>query len=312
MTSVQQRSWTSWHLHLPSDRGDLQDQVVARVIAPVVRQSPATGWFFIRYWQAGPHLRLRMADLSERQADSVEDQLAESMAPFCQEGPEGRAAADEKYLIHARGMAAAGEEGASVEAEPLLPPGVHRKPYQPETERYGGPSEIGPAERLFQYSSEAVAALIGLADGPRLPPDTRLRAALQASAVALAALPDDGRRAAFCAHGVDSWERWLRASGAPQEQVDSLHAESLRLADQLRGAVGALLRGPAAGPVRRWADGLAETVTRLSGGLGVRPEAVLFSHIHMFHNRLGTAVRVELLCYAILQQLIAPIQQERR
>ncbi|MEV7600502.1 thiopeptide-type bacteriocin biosynthesis protein [Kitasatospora sp. NPDC089797] len=312
MTSVQQKAWTSWHLHLPSDRSDLQDDLVVRVVAPVARRAAADGWFFIRYWQAGPHLRLRLAGLDDRRADAVEAQLVAAMEPFRRAAAEGREAADEAYLSHVRGMAAAGEEGVAVAAEPLLPAGVYRRPYEPEVERYGGPAEIGAAERLFQCSSEAVAALLELAGGPQVPAGARLRAALQATAVALAVLPDDARRVEFCDRGVQSWERWLRASGAPREQIDGLHAEAARLAGQLGGSAGALLRGPAVGPVRRWADGLAGTMARLADDPRARPESVLFSHLHMFHNRLGTAVRVELLCHAILQRLIAPIGQERR
>ena len=72
--------WHPWHLHLASDARSLQDRVVTDVIAPVVGDLGGRPWFFIRYWQAGPHLRLRIGDLDEQSSASAEQSLRERLA----------------------------------------------------------------------------------------------------------------------------------------------------------------------------------------------------------------------------------------
>ena len=59
------RRWSAWHLHLATTARGAHDRVLTDVIGPTVRAlPPGTEWFFIRYWQSGPHLRLRIADLA--------------------------------------------------------------------------------------------------------------------------------------------------------------------------------------------------------------------------------------------------------
>uniref|UniRef100_UPI00278BC8A2 lantibiotic dehydratase C-terminal domain-containing protein n=1 Tax=Streptomyces venezuelae TaxID=54571 RepID=UPI00278BC8A2 len=59
-------AWTAWHLHLGTTARSAHDRVVTDVIGPTIRElDPGTPWFFIRYWQSGPHLRLRVGDLDE-------------------------------------------------------------------------------------------------------------------------------------------------------------------------------------------------------------------------------------------------------
>ncbi|MFD7576694.1 lantibiotic dehydratase C-terminal domain-containing protein, partial [Streptomyces sp. NPDC059810] len=101
--------WTAWHLHLGTTARSAHDRVVTDVIGPTIRElAPGTPWFFIRYWQSGPHLRLRVGDLDTAARARVEaaltERLAAAGAPAPGEEPPGRAP---------RGPPAAGRGGGA-------------------------------------------------------------------------------------------------------------------------------------------------------------------------------------------------------
>src|SRR5882757_1457310 len=99
-----------WHaLH------DYNDRFLLEAVAPAARAAvangAASGWFFIRYWEGGPHLRLRLADAPPETVDSVAGQLTgwllahpvESLTAESYYG-EGWAAAVEKMGWHEHGI----------------------------------------------------------------------------------------------------------------------------------------------------------------------------------------------------------------
>lgn len=112
------------------------DRVLRDAIAPVVREAQARGdisqWFFIRYRDPEPHLRVR----------------------FCGE-PGGLLA----HVLPALDRALA----------PLVAIGAARKlvldTYDREIERYGGDRGIELVERIFWRDSEAVLGIVELLDG---------------------------------------------------------------------------------------------------------------------------------------------------
>ena len=109
---------------------------VLRELAPTIRNALETGdasqWFFLRYADPDPHLRLRFAGDPTR--------LSASLLPAIE-----RAAA------------------------PLIAGGSIRKlvldTYQREAERYGGDRGIELVEKLFHLDSECVLSIVELLDG---------------------------------------------------------------------------------------------------------------------------------------------------
>jgi thiopeptide-type bacteriocin biosynthesis protein len=287
--------WHPWHLHLASDARSLQDRVVTDVIAPVVGDLGGRPWFFIRYWQAGPHLRLRIGDLDEQSSASAEQSLRERLAAA------GRLAADEEPVSQAGYRAsaerfAAGERGTDRVVKDMLPPGVHRGRYEPEYDRYGGPGLMARTERLFQLSSELVIALL-----PHLSAaGTRAAAALRATLSAAAALGDATEQAAFYARGLAMWRGIAAGYGLPGERIELLCRQA--------GAAGA---GSDVDPGDHGSFGPWHVaIVRLAGELRRdgrdHPARVVSSHVHMFHNRLGLGLLEELRTYAWLDGVSRP------
>ncbi|MGQ0813202.1 MAG: thiopeptide-type bacteriocin biosynthesis protein [Gemmatimonadota bacterium] len=284
MADEASKQWLSAHIF---HGGGLKqsDSLLLEVIKPFVVDCLARQWadqyFFIRYGELGPHVRLRIYGDATRLVQLVRPALEQRIAD--REG-------------HQPGAVAL--EGASTT--------IRWMPYEPEVQRYGGPDGIAVGERLFYYSSESALALL-----PDCAADeqARLGIALSAMLVLLAAFTDDRERAGaladryveFWQHipapdvnwhallngfeaGYDRNSEWLRVNGSVIWR-DACSASSqlptplATYASRLRGIVQDLERllGAEAlvwgsGPLRDW-----PAVTRKLVG----------SYLHMMNNRLG-------------------------
>jgi len=276
-------SWRAWHLHLANLGVPATDQVVHRVVGPAIEALRPPHWFFMRYWQCGPHVRLRVADLDDDAAVRLEQLLHDRLDEVLASTPQPLSAED--YLMRAAPLAAAGEGGRSLDPGTLFPPGVYRQAYQPEVDRYGGADLLPISESLFQGASELALAFIR-----REPPEpARSGLGLRATWAALAAVGDDEQRRRFCLNAGAGWQAWAQRgwtdhggkSPAPRPLV--------------------LPEGDVPAPVRRWASrlGAAMNVWREATG-EENAERILHSHIHMLHNRLGLSVSQEQSNYVTL------------
>ncbi|WP_051718087.1 thiopeptide-type bacteriocin biosynthesis protein [Streptomyces megasporus] len=282
--------WHAWHLHLGSAARSLHDRVIEDVIRPTVAETASDRpWFFIRYWQGGPHLRLRVGDLDDAGLRRTERLLRERLETAGKLAPDEAPVDPEDYRREAERLAAAGELEAGTPVEDLTPPGVHRRSYEPEYERYGGRDLMPAAERLFQLSSELVAGLL-----PRLPDQrSRVLAALRATMAAAAALGDAGEQAAYYAHAYLIWRQWGAAFGYGREQLDQLCGVG-------RGGTVRIRMPDDHGPFAGWHRALAEHARDVRRDTDTHPGRLVFSHVHMFHNRLGLTLVEELQTYARL------------
>ncbi|MGW7489599.1 lantibiotic dehydratase [Streptomyces sp. NPDC054786] len=137
--------WLYAKIYVPGAR---QTEVLARHLAPLtdpglLRRAGADLWFFLRYEDPAPHIRLRFHGKPE------------SLWPV--------------LLPELRSWAQAREE-AGLLGKVVL------DTYEPEVERYGGPAAIGHAERFFHSDSESAVTL--LAGAPDRLGDPTLPAAL--------------------------------------------------------------------------------------------------------------------------------------
>lgn len=290
--------WRAWHLHLASDARSVQDRVVVDVVLPVVRDL-AGPWFFVRYWQGGPHIRVRVRDLDGEAAARVERQLRERLATAgrLRDGEVVRTPAEHAHAV--RLLLGAGEPGSG-DDQVLLPAGVHLRPYEPEVERYGGEALLPSAEQLFCVSSEVSArALLGV-------PSTGARAglALQAAVAAAAALRQGPERRAFAGLGLEAWRDFVAGLGVPASELD-------RVCDPVGGPGGA--GGPVVawdrlagvdGPLRPFALAVRQHVALARSATDQEPGRLLFSHVHMLHNRLGLQPVHEVQTYSRLVRLV--------
>ena len=156
--------WLAAHLFFNHDTGIYTgecDEVALELAEPFVRRCQREGWidgwFFIRYSEYGPHVRLRLHGRAEVMDDVVWPALREHVRALYPE------VLFERPDVPAMPVYTPGEP-------PPPPPEPREGPfrvthaalieYEPETERYGGPEGVRLAERMFEVSSEAACSLL--------------------------------------------------------------------------------------------------------------------------------------------------------
>lgn len=289
-------TWSALHAYYHADR-QATDRLVVDGVRPLVERLLADkridGWFFIRYWEGGPHIRLRLRGADPATIAAAGDELRRYLrdAPATQPAPDPTAF----YASFTSDPEAAARHGwiASGEVEP--------RDYEAETERYGGPAGLAISENLFQASSRVALAAIQA----RPDPQQRLLVALQLLLGLLQAIElPDLDAVAWLRGCVNAWpqtglvsaeQAWHTCNAAEREflaKTDSwLKLRAARTSDP--GA-----RGP--NLVSYWVEAVREAFRRYraaetDGKLTAPPLAILRSQLHMLHNRLGLTVAEE--CY---------------
>ncbi|MFJ8622152.1 thiopeptide-type bacteriocin biosynthesis protein [Kitasatospora sp. NPDC093550] len=261
--------WHSLHLALPLP-ADEADAFLTADLAPLLDGLPDTDWFFIRYGEGGPHLRIRLRSQGPPPAALAADltRLATRRTPL--DGPW------------------TSRHGEVTEVR-----------YEPETERYGGPALLPIAEEVFTHSTRtAVHALHALAAVP----DSRLPLALDLAHTTAHALGLDELAASrWLRRHAASW-RWVteyRAlpGAAVHTRVNTVFARQRQaLAARARALRAALDAGTAPPWLGDWAARVAEAAARMrTAAAAAAPETdaserlswVWASQLHMLFNRLG-------------------------
>ncbi|MBY8883687.1 thiopeptide-type bacteriocin biosynthesis protein [Streptomyces sp. PTM05] len=291
-------TWRSWHLHAASLAPAHLDTVVTEALGPLADRiglldQDGPPWFYLRYWQRGPHVRLRIAGLTGAEADDVESELADRLRTIDAGVPPEQRLDQDTYARAVRPLATAGESGSPLDVGELLPPGVHRAEYEPEYERYGGRELIARSEEVFHRSSRVALRVCRARAGIR----HGLVSGLEATAAACSLLAGDDSptsRSGFLAAQRDMWLSWTREGGAAADSVEDARRQ---LADQARrqlaslGALGDALRAALKDGDPRWTewtDPLERALRQWTAELGRRRAVRIFaSHVHMTANRLG-------------------------
>ncbi len=140
-------SWLSAYLFYNEPWEEFLTQVISPFVAQILKKRLAEQFFFIRYWENGPHIRLRIKGSSEVLENQVKPKLVQYFSDYFQAHPSQRTE-----------PTAFSETPAAYQWYPNN--SIQFISYEPETERYGGDSGIAIAERQFQASSEAVLAVM--------------------------------------------------------------------------------------------------------------------------------------------------------
>ncbi|TDU73970.1 thiopeptide-type bacteriocin biosynthesis protein [Streptomyces sp. KS 21] len=275
--------WQSLHLTLHTDGADT-DAFVTGALAPLMdgRYGPNGGaWFFIRYHEGGPHLRIRFRGAGST-GDGGED-----------------AAEDAAELAAELALLAAGTTPVTGSW-----PGRHGEvravAYEPETERYGGPAALPVTEEVFVHSTRAAVAALRAVPGRA----DRLRLALDlAHGTAYALGLDELASAGWLRRHAASW-RWAAEvrplpGAAVHTRVNTVFAaQRTNLGLRARAVRAGLDDGSAAPWLAEWTRQVRAADARLRTAVlpADRPGAPVRTHrrlwvwasqLHMLFNRLG-------------------------
>jgi len=266
--------WTSLHcaLHCTPETADA---FLTGELAQLL-EAHGADWFFIRYGEGGPHLRIRVRGAAAHLAGPLAD-LAAKLPSIA--GPWPSTHGD-----------------------------VHEVPYMPETARYGGVAALPIAEEVFVHSTRV--ALRAIAQTPRRA--ARLTTATDLAVVtALALGPGEAGAAQWLRRHARGWQHAENVELLPAHRIHthvnsaySLQRESLVRRVRHLAAAGGSLPGPLGDWYRvvRDADTCLRAETELDDD---RRRWVWASQLHMLCNRLGIVPDEErALCHLAARALL--------
>ncbi len=304
MPLASERGWYAWHLHLPSTARSIHDRVILEVVEPFITTVAPPCFFFIRYWQGGPHIRLRMRGVEPAAAGRAGSMLSDLLEPAMTLRADEKPLDPARFGLQAASLASAGEQDGPLPVGSLRAPGVYGMRYESEFGRYGDGHLMELSERLFERSSRTVLDI--LHESPGL----WERALLASSAVAAAilALQDADLAQAYCTSGMLFWRHYCAKLGFSDAVIGQVERSGRQNGRRLAKNPDQLFAQAKQGPVGAWALAINEAVPvwRDLPEPPVRPNliSVLISHVHMLHNRLGLIAHEEMFSYVSLSNML--------
>lgn len=286
-TAMTAARWESFHLFRAEPWERFLCEAVAPCVTAVLDGGLADSAFFVRYWERGPHIRLR---LRTSRSENLAQYVAEYFERFFAEAPSKRRLRSET-------------------ADWYPNDSVQRISYEPEVARYGGPSIIGIAEEQFAASSRAVLA--GM-ETPGWTYDRAMGVAVHMHLIFAHAMGLQLASAAdFFRETADRWcspqNLWLRSMRVSREELLSLFSELFNTQrQQLVEAHRGIWEAVEAVEVfeQEWANQWANDMRAIGATLraaicaahkplDVEPREIFRSLMHMTNNRLGIMNRDE-------------------
>ncbi len=142
------KEWLAAYLYYAEPWEKLIIEAVKPFAESIIDQQLADQFFFIRYWEKGPHIRLRFKGDRQILQQIVKPKLINYFETYFKDNPSERKTPE--WL-----------EDATEEQKWYPNNSIQFIEYEPETERYGGEHAILVAETQFQASSEAALGVIG-------------------------------------------------------------------------------------------------------------------------------------------------------
>ncbi|MFI1330285.1 lantibiotic dehydratase C-terminal domain-containing protein [Streptomyces sp. NPDC020845] len=205
--------WAAVHLFHQGDLDTLLLDAVAPALTGLAQAGRIHGHFFLRYWEGGPHLRVRVLSGEPAQpvqpvhngSQDIATELADRWNAWLGDHPSPRSVDEAAYLRFAT-------EAATREGLPGYEPwrGLHDRAevrgYLPEHDRYGSGASLAAVERHFMEASRCAEAVLARRPGPA----ERLSAGFAVSLLTWAVVePDPRRRLDALRTGAEAWRRML-------------------------------------------------------------------------------------------------------
>ncbi|MEU5612859.1 lantibiotic dehydratase C-terminal domain-containing protein [Streptomyces sparsogenes] len=240
--------WTAVHLFHQGDLDTLLLEAVVPALTGLAREGRVRGHFFLRYWEGGPHLRVRILSAPPHGtgAHDTARQLVARWNTWLRDHPSPRSVDEAAYLGFAD-QAAAREGLSGYEPWRALHDHAETRPYLPEHDRYGTGASLAAVERHFMEASDSAEALLAR----RPAPAERLSAGLAVVLLTWAVVePDPRRRLDALTSGARAWRRML-GPAYDTEAFDRAYARArpalVRRAGQLLDPGARQLLDPEAG-----------------------------------------------------------------
>lgn len=331
-----QGEWLATHIFYASNNLPLLVDCVLPLVRDLRTAGLVDGWFFIRYWMEGPHIRLRVRPSRPTDEAQVRRRIEASVEAFLDRRPalyqmdETVLAPLYKQMFLSEYTEQEWEEKYGDGGMPMRPNNSYAYlEYEPEYDRYGGETGIAISEWHFEKSSDMVMRLLDSTNVHMRTVMFGLATQLM-TAMAVTLLRDRDGTAELLDHYRSFWETAFQEPNPERHpRFDLTYVEVadklIRRVNEICDAV--LFDGhDLTGFTAEWVAHCAELRDRIvaaaeagelvfpardgSGRLevvadsGAALRVLLTSYLHMTNNRLGVSITDEVYLSYILHRAL--------
>jgi hypothetical protein len=301
--------WQSVHIHYV-EQDDLIIEMLPGLLKELRSDNLIDRAFFIRHWQGGPHIRLRVEPKSRDCEAIVLSRMLSAVRDYVTKHPSSLNIDPDLYNSAAEAFVKL--EGDDAIHELIANNSVNAVRYDPEYLKYAGSDGVDIAESLADFSTQLVVeALPGIRSdrAKRLAWACRMTI-VGASAAGLAGQSLVNFLSTYCA----IWSRWLPGDAKTRWQPISARNES-----SLPHELGSAAASPAEPTLLRWAEAVRQAITSVRRVDGVNvtqkryestTQYLLTNYLHTNNNRLGVLPGEE--AFLAYRALLAIRRQEGR
>ena len=205
------KTWLAAHLFYAEPWEEFLIDAVKPFVQSILADKFAEQFFFIRYWERGPHIRLRFYGETKILNSKLKPAIAACFSDYFRKQPSRREEPDWIKKLPR-------------EQRWFSNNSVQFIPYEPEIERYGGPVGLQIAEKQFEASSRAVLDI--LKENKPWSYDRALGAAIQLHLAFASGLHMDLTESkAFYSH---VFQNWLARSYSYHSKMNEVELKSKR------------------------------------------------------------------------------------
>lgn len=274
---VMNTNWKSYHMFLWDY--SVFDSVIMYIYSHL-NDEEKEKLFFIRYWEGGPHLRVR---IQENASQRIEVILKRAIQNTIKQYPYIRNIElnKEEYYLETF------TDGEKIDVKQMPwyeNMSIVEIPYKPELDRYGGRDLIGYSEKLFCISSKLTNKLLNL----KLSSLKKIIIFYYfITEITKTNLPSEEFIGKFYSLGGRFWRNLGVEQSLDEQEMSKIHmlASELHLQPLLEEFI----------------EKLGDLYSVIFNFDHDYADSVLFSHLHMFANRLGVNISSELACYSFLE-----------
>ncbi|GCD41056.1 thiopeptide-type bacteriocin biosynthesis protein [Streptomyces paromomycinus] len=160
--TAQGADWVGAHIFY--DTG--QDALLTDGVRPLVARLTADGlvqrWFFLRYWEGGPHVRLRFLPARTADRAGIERLAGEHLRAYLEAEPSPDVVDRTRFAQVSEGLAGLEGRSGQEQQEEVRPNNfLELRPYERENSDFGYDAAIAAVERHFHESSELALSVVG-------------------------------------------------------------------------------------------------------------------------------------------------------
>lgn len=275
---------------------DNHDFLIREGIYPILLKNQIENFFFIRYWENGPHVRLRIKNIKEDLFKKVKNEICD----FIEKSPSKLVIDENKYTKTALEYGKK-EKNFTNNMGIIANNTVKDWIYEPELEKYHGTNGVAIAENEFIYSSKLVAKIL-------LSKPSASKKYFFGSVFALLILNDICNSNSDINNFLCEYiEYWKKFSG--------IHEESfLKIQDQIKNysinpesikTISQFYESNSFRSIHK------EIFDKLKNLFNNPPKSFYFNFIHLFNNRMGMAPAEEIIISFLGKKILGEVDYDK-